>query len=59
MNKIIITLAFMALSQMAMSEDKNTLEKAQEVVQQVRDAADAEYAEGVAKRNERHQWPIQ
>jgi hypothetical protein len=31
MNKLIITIAIMALSQAAMGEEKNTLEKAQEV----------------------------
>jgi hypothetical protein len=39
MNKLIITLAMMALSQVAMGEEKNTLEKAQEVAQRMRDAA--------------------
>jgi len=57
MNKLIITIALMALSQAAMSEEKNTLERAQEVVQQMRDAADKEYAKGVSERNELHQWP--
>jgi len=46
----------MALSQVAMGEEKNTLEKAQEVAQRMRDAADREYSEGVAKRNELRQW---
>jgi hypothetical protein len=46
MNKLIITLAMMALSQVAMGEEKNTLEKAQEVAQRMRDAADREYSEG-------------
>ena len=57
MKKLIITIALMALSQAAMSEEKNTLERAQEVVQQMRDAADKEYAKGVAKRDELQQWP--
>ena len=56
MNKLIITLAVMALSQGAMSEEKNTLEKAQEVSQRMRAEADREYAKGVAKRSELHQW---
>jgi hypothetical protein len=56
MNKLIITIAMVALSQVAMGKEKNTLEKAQEVAQQMRDAADTEYAKGVAKRAELRQW---
>ena len=56
MNKLIITIAIMALSQAAMGEEKNTLEKAQEVAQRTRADADREYAKGVAKRSELHQW---
>jgi len=46
----------MALSQMATGGEKNTLEKAQEVAQRMRDAADKEYANGVARRTEPRQW---
>ena len=56
MNKLIITIALMALPQMAIGGEKNTLEKAQEVAQRMRDAADAGYSKGVSKRNELHQW---
>jgi len=61
MNKLIITIALMALSQMALSQmamggERDTLEKAQEVAQRMRDAADSEYAEGVAERNELQHW---
>ena len=56
MKKLIITIALMALSQAVMGEEKNTLEKAQEVAQRMRDAADSEYAEGLAKRNELQYW---
>ena len=53
MNKlIIITIAIMALSQASMGEEESALEKANEVAQQMRDAADREYAKVVAKRNE-------
>jgi hypothetical protein len=56
MNKLIITIALMALSQMAIGGEKNTLEKAQEVAERMRDDADKEYSKGVSKRNELHQW---
>jgi flagellar biosynthesis chaperone FliJ len=42
----------MALSQASMGEEESALEKANEVAQQMRDAADREYAKVVAKRNE-------
>jgi hypothetical protein len=58
MNKlIIITIALMALSQATFGGEKNALEMAQEVAQQMKTEADKEYAKGVAKRNELHQWP--
>jgi len=47
----------MALSQATFGGEKNALEMAQEVAQQMKTEADKEYAKGVAKRNELHQWP--
>ena len=56
MNKLIITIALIWLSQMAMGGEKNRLEKAQEVAQQMRADANKEYAKGLAKRRELRQW---
>jgi hypothetical protein len=39
-----------------MSGEKNTLEKAQEVAQQMKTDADREYSNGVTRRNELRQW---
>ena len=56
MNKLVITLAFIGLSHVAMSGEKNTLEKAKEVAQQMKIDADMEYLSGVTRRNELRQW---
>jgi type II secretory pathway pseudopilin PulG len=57
MNKLIMTIAIVVLPQLAIGKEKNTLERAQEVAQRMRDAADREYAKGVARRTGRRQWP--
>lgn len=56
MDKLIIAIAIMVLSQATLGEERNTLEKAQEVAQQMKTDADKEYAKGVARRNELRQW---